>query len=163
MKYFIFYIIFFSINYQGGLNILHFAARENHIEICQIALNHGVDVKATTKVSGEIHLFFMFLLKTLFLLENDTHKCLFMKIFCELFIYKSFLGQQAKMFFLSLCFEAAHKYPFFFFLVCVTETVTLCSQKMYNVFKRRIVSSSKSKINVQMVTSCHRYIISIIR
>ena len=63
MKYFIFYIIFFSINYQGGLNILHFAARENHIGICQIALNHGVDVKATTKVSGEIHLFFMFLLK----------------------------------------------------------------------------------------------------
>uniref|UniRef100_A0A7M5X2I4 Uncharacterized protein n=1 Tax=Clytia hemisphaerica TaxID=252671 RepID=A0A7M5X2I4_9CNID len=33
----------------GGLNILHFAARENHLDICKVALNHGIDIKALTK------------------------------------------------------------------------------------------------------------------
>ena len=57
-------------NYQGGLNVLHFAARENHIEICQIAVNHGVDVKATTKVSSEIYLLLFLFKKKQFLLEK---------------------------------------------------------------------------------------------
>ena len=48
-------VIFFYF-FQGGLNILHFAARENHLDICKVALNHGIDIKALTKVWSNTHL-----------------------------------------------------------------------------------------------------------